>query len=232
MKPPTASLGLYTLGSIQDKLNRPAKAQEFYRQAIRINPQDQAIRISLALSLLKTNEDEALHIFSQIAAEGTRFEVAYLFAAKHAGERKMFAESAEMAEKVLSITGNSMASAFAHEILAISEVEMNGPTGKAREHFAEALRLAPDNANIRSNYTLFQAELNKAEAQPAHAEKPVQDHASNRWLIPDANLIKAYQLSLQTNEDGITRSLAEESKKLNTATTENLAGQSRFAHAA
>ena len=230
--PSTVFLGIHTLGSIQDSLNRPTKAQELYRQALRINPQDQAVRVSLAMSLLKNNEEEAFQIFSQVASEGTPFEIAYLFAAKYAGEREMFTESAEMAEKVLSITGNPMAAAFAHGILAIIEAEMNGPTDKAREHFAEALRLAPDNANIRSNYTFFHTELNEAGAQPAHAENSVQKHPSNKWLLLDANLIEAYQLGLQTNEDGIKRSLSEESTKLNTATTENLARQSRFARAA
>ena len=230
MKPATAFMGLHTLGSIQDRLSRPAKAQELYRQALRINPQDQTVRVSLALSLLQTDAAEAFQIFSQVAAEGTLFEVAYLFAAKHAGEQGQFADAAAMAEQVITIAGNPLAVAYAHEFLAISEAGLNGPTDKAREHFDEALRLAPDNTNIRSNYRLFHADLDMAEVRSSHEAK--QSQSSSRWLLMDATLVEAYRFGLQTNEDGITKSLYEESKQLNTATAENLARQSRFARAA
>lgn len=230
MKPTTAFMGLYTLGSIQDRLSRPAKAQELYRQALRINPQDQTVQVSLALSLLQTDVAEAFQIFSQVATAGTRFEVAYLFAAKYAGEQGRFADAAAMAEQAITIAGNPLAVAYAHEFLAISEAELNGPTDKAREHFAEALRLAPDNANIRSNYRLFHADLDMAEVRSSHEAE--QKEPPSKWLLMDANLVEAYRFGLQTNEDSITKSLYEESKQLNTATAENLTGQSRFARAA
>ncbi len=232
LNPSTAFMGLHTLGSIQDKLKRPAAAQELYRQALRINPQDQAVRVSLALSLLQSNETEAFQLFSQVASEGTPFEIAYLFAAKYAGEQGLFADAAVMAEKALTITKNTTVRAYAYEFLAISEAEVNGSTDKAREYFSEALRLAPDNANIQNNYNLFQAEAGWTEAQPAREEKFTQKHPSGRWLLSDASLVEAWRLGAQINEDGIGRSLSEESKKLNIATTESLTRQSKFDHAA
>ena len=230
MKPLTAFMGLHTLGSIQDRLNRPMKAQELYRRALEISPQDQTVRVSLALSLLRNNEMEAFRIFSQVAAEGTRFEVAYLFAAKHAGEQGRFADAAAMAEKVITIAGNPLAVAYAHEFLAISEAELNGPTDKAREHFAEALRLAPDNVNIQSNHELFHADSAMSEVQ--HLKGTQQKEPSSTWLLTDASLVEIYRLGLQTNQDGITKRLDEESKQLDTVTAENLTRQSKFARAA
>lgn len=230
MKPATAFMGLHTLGSIQDRLNRPMKAQELYRQALRINPQDQTVRVSLALSLLQNNEIEAFRLFGQVAAEGTRFEVAYLFAAKHAGEQGRFADAAVMAEKAITIAGNPLAVAYAHEFLAVSEAELNGLTDKAREHFAEALRLAPDNTNVQSNYDLFHAKLAMAEVR--YSNETEQKQPPTTWLLTDATLVEVYRLGLQTNQDGITKSLDEESKQLDTATAENLTRQSKFARAA
>lgn len=230
--PSTALMGLHTLGSIQDRLNRPAKAQELYRQALRIDPQNQAVRVSLAMSLLQHNETQAFQMFSQVALEGTPFEVAYLFAAKYAGEQGMFEDSAMMAEKAIAITKDVMVRAYAYEFIAISEAEMNGPTNKAREYFSEALRLAPNNVNIQSNYDLFQSEAVKAESQPKHEKKSAQNHSPSRWLLSDASLVEAVRLGSQINEDGIGRRLSEESTKLNIATTENLTGRLRFDHAA
>ena len=232
VKPSTAFMGLHTLGSIQDRLNRPAKAQELYRQALQMNPQNQAVRVSLALSLLQNNETEAFQIFSQVAAEGTLFEIAYLFAAKYAGEREMFAESAAMAERALTITRDTIVRAYACEFLGISEAEMNGPTEKAQEYFSEALRLAPGNTNIQNNYNLFQEELNRNAAQPVNEGKAAQKRPASRWLLLDTSLVEAHRLGLQTNEAGITKSLSDESKKLITATTESLTRQSRFDRAA
>lgn len=225
----TAVLGLQTLGSIQDKLNRPAKAQELYRRALQLAPQNQAIQIALAMSLLRDNEPEAFQIFTEVAKEGTPFEIAYLFAAKHAGQQGLFAEAVEMAEKAVAITKDVRVRAFAYEILGISEAEVNGPTDKAAGYFSEALRLLPDNTNIQANYNSFQEELSKVEVQPGTESRPEIEPLSNQWLMLDTKLaIEVFNTGGQANEDAFKGNVLDESEKLNLATTDYLRTQSQF----
>ncbi len=178
----TALMGLHTLGVLQDRLNRPAKAQKIYLRALQLAPDNQHLRMSLAMSLIRTNSIEANRIFRQIAMEGTQFEAAYLFAAKAAAESGSFVEAAMMAEKVLAITGETRLRALAYEMLAIIESELNGVSDKAEQYFSEALRLAPDDANIQYNYEIFQDEANKGESQQSAQGQPLQKHSLNEWL--------------------------------------------------
>ena len=230
LNPKTAVMGLHTLGSIQDKLNRPAKAQKLYRQALEIDSKDQAVRVSLALSLLPTDEIEAYQIFSQVATEGTPFEIAYLFAAKHAGEQGLFEESTRMAEKALASTEDMTVRAYAYEFLAISEAEVNGPTDAAQYYFSEALRLAPDNATIQRNYDNFLEELNSSKAQAALGSHSAKIRSSSTWLL-DAGFLSGLVSSVEISEGNISRNLSVESERLNGVTTESLGRQSNFAHA-
>lgn len=201
LKPGTAVVGLHTLGSIQDRLRRPAKAQQYFRQALEVDPQNQAVRISLALSLLQNDETEAARLFDQVAAEGTHFEIAYLFAAKYAGERGSFAHSTAMAEKALAVTGSTTLRAYAYEVLAINEAETNGPTRKAYEYFSEALRLAPQNTNIQANYNAFQVSLNENADQSEANKQPQSKHHSSQWVLWDDKLIEGVKFSHQASRD-------------------------------
>lgn len=208
LRPSTAVLGFHTLGSIQDRLHRPAKAQEFYRQALTIDPQNQAVRISLALSLLQDNETEAYQIFNQVADEGTSFELAYLMAGKLAGERGLFTQSSAMAQKAIEVTESAMVCAFAYEMLAISEAEINGPNDKAGEYFLEALRLAPDNTHIYANYSHFQGEFIKVKEQPKTRNQSGHKRPSIEWLVPNTeNFYASVKANFQVNEDRLVKSL-------------------------
>lgn len=150
-----AILGLHTLGSIQERLNRHNAAQEIYREAYKLDPSNEPIAIAFATSLLRNNEVAAQKIFSDLAARNTSHGIAYLFAAQSAARQGLYEECIRLSETALEKTNQPILRAEAYKFLALCELEMNGPTDRVQACFEQAVKAEPSIISIQEAFETF-----------------------------------------------------------------------------
>lgn len=148
-------MGLHTLASVLDMLNRHRAAQEIYWQAHKLDPSNQQTEVALAFSLLRNDEKSALKMFSDLAARNTSHGIAYLFAAQSAGQQGLLEECVRLSKATLEKTDYPMVRAEAYKFLAICELQINGPTDKAQAYFEQALESAPELISVQEAFKTF-----------------------------------------------------------------------------
>ncbi len=166
LKPRTAIMGMLTLGTLLEGLHRKAAAQATYREGLQIEPENEELLIAYAHSLLETKPEVADEIFEALVDRGTKYFLAYLFAARNAGENGEYEKCMRLSQYVLTLSQNPYVLAQAYEFTAISELELNGPTNKAEDFFQRALNAAPPSERLRENYNIFLGAKTASATQP------------------------------------------------------------------
>ena len=154
--PRVAFLGFYLLGHILVRLRRLSEAQEYYKRANKIEPENDEVLVALAASMLLDQNREALEIFDELVSKGTDQDTPYLFMAKKAADEKRFDDCVRHSEALLKITSNSTMKGYALQFLGICEVEQNGATDKAKDLLMEAINFLPDDVILRENLEAIQ----------------------------------------------------------------------------
>jgi tetratricopeptide (TPR) repeat protein len=155
---------LSLLALAHDRIGDTKSAVNYFSEAIRTDPTDDALLIARGL-ILYGNAGSAVSDFEEAVKLGSPVVWPYYFLAHHYLSNNRLEECRSMCERGLLKQAPDRAKSQLYDWLGISQAELNYPAPAVRASFESAIRLDPTNERARENLSTFESTLNARQPQ-------------------------------------------------------------------
>ena len=162
-------------GNIYWTLRRNAEAQRFFRDAIRLDPEDVIPYVAMGLLLQQNGDPKGVIYFERAIEKHTELAMPFLGLAQYALSARNYQECERLSLQALAHAKDDRSRGMANALVGLAIFHEHGPTEEAREYLRHGMTLYPENEAIHRNYD---------EVKRAYNEKRPRE----AWNIPAPNV--------------------------------------------